>query len=81
MADLQNEIKNDKRVTISKLLKHFEIELAEQGFMRANHYTIVNTKYIIDFQGGLNHTITLTNDEKIRISRRKTHLFRNLFNN
>lgn len=37
---------NKKPIVISKILKHFESELNEFGFIRANNNTIVNLKYL-----------------------------------
>ncbi len=66
---------------ISKPLKYFETELSEKGFVRANHNTIVNCKNIMDYIKGHYNTIILTNNVKIKISRRKVHLFKDFFNN
>ncbi|MDR2651746.1 MAG: LytTR family transcriptional regulator DNA-binding domain-containing protein [Prevotellaceae bacterium] len=36
----------NEKFTCSKLLKHFELELADYGFIRINHNILVNAKFI-----------------------------------
>ncbi len=69
-------IKNED-IIISKLLKYFEIELAEKGFIRANHNTIVNLSKINSIQFGKKRRVTLNNGIEVNISRRKMYNFRN----
>lgn len=73
-------IENDD-VIVSKLLKYFEIELAEKGFIRANHNTIINLGKIDSIQSGKKRRVTLYNGIEVNISRRKMCNFRNDINN
>ena len=70
-------------VKISKLLKEFEIELENYGFIRVNHNSIVNAYHIISIDRGKNRLIILSNNMKVRISRRKLYKLNagNLTNN
>lgn len=68
-------------ITISKKLKHFEIELAEYGFIRVNHNSIINTKYILSIMGGCKRMVILANNNKVRISRRKMCYFMRIIEN
>ena len=72
---------NNEDITVSRLLKYFEIELAEYGFLRANRNTIVNAKNVSGFRNGSEGYIVLVNGEKIKISRRKMHVFKSYFSN
>ncbi|MDY0143477.1 MAG: LytTR family DNA-binding domain-containing protein [Bacteroidales bacterium] len=73
-------IKNEV-IIISKLLKIFEIELADKGFIRANHNTIVNLSKIDSIRSGKKRLVTLNNGIEVNISRRKMCNFRNNINN
>jgi DNA-binding LytR/AlgR family response regulator len=68
-------IKNED-IIISKLLKYFEIELAEYGFIRVNHNTIINMSKIVSIQSGKKRSVTLGNGIEVNISRRKMYNFR-----
>jgi len=70
-----------ENVTVSKLLKHFEMELIEYGFIRANHNTIVNISKIDTFQEGKKRRILLIKTVEIKISRRKMYIFKTIFEN
>lgn len=61
----------DTPIITSKLLKLYEIELAELGFIRANRNTLVNIKHIKHLECLDSNILTLINDEGIRISCRK----------
>lgn len=75
---------NNVNISVSKLLKHFESELAEFGFIRVNHNTIVNTMNIIDYcnncmKNKFIRKIVLINNVEINISRRKMHVLQDFF--
>ena len=61
---------------VAKLLKSFEMELAEYGFIRANHNTIVNPVHIIEMSEPPLRKLLLKNEFEVIISRRKMYLFR-----
>ena len=69
---------DNKTTTVSKLLKHFEIELSNLGFIRINRATIVNSKYIAMLRRGNRRKITLVNGVEVAISRRKLYQIREL---
>lgn len=72
----QSEI---KPISVSKLLKVFEVELEPFGFFRANRNTLVNLLNVSLFQGACKKIITLTDNQKVCVSFRKTsHLKRML---
>ncbi len=51
-----------------RLLKLYEIELAELGFFRANRNTLVNLKHVKCVECSKSNILTLITDEKIPIS-------------
>ncbi|MDR1543774.1 MAG: LytTR family transcriptional regulator [Prevotellaceae bacterium] len=65
-------------INVSKLLKEFELELAEVNFLRINRCTLVNLRYINTIKFGKNPTITLCNNLNFKISRRKLHFISEL---
>jgi two-component system, LytTR family, response regulator len=67
---------NSKQLTVSKLLKEFENDLADFGFVRANRSTIVNMAHVVRINTRGKRIIELTNNEIIHISRRRMFLFR-----
>lgn len=58
-------------VTTSKLLKLYEIELSELGFIRANRNTLINRKHIKCIERLDSNILTLITDEEIQVSCRK----------
>ncbi len=72
---------DSEKIVVSRLLKHFEIELAEYGFLRINRNTVVNGKNILNYRNGGEACVMLLNNEKIKISRRKLHLLKEYFKN
>jgi two-component system LytT family response regulator len=60
----------NEKITCSKLLKYFETELAIHGFIRIHHNTLVNAKYIKQLNSKQKE-LTLKNNTKLKISRRK----------
>ncbi len=72
---------DNKTITVSKLLKNFEIELIPYGFIRANHNALVNVNNIIEIQKGNKRYVVLSNKKEIKVSRRKLCLFKEIFNN
>jgi two-component system LytT family response regulator len=68
---------NSDVITVSKLLKKFEEELNEFGFVRANRSTLVNLNQVKIYVSGSIRTVELLNKVKIKISRRKVFLFKN----
>jgi two-component system LytT family response regulator len=68
-------------INVSKLLKHFENELTAYGFVRANHKTIVNPKYITAILPTICGKIIQINSSEIKVSRRKMLLFKYHSNN
>jgi len=68
---------NQETISVSKLLKHFENELEEYGFLRANHNTIVNPKNMTGILSNNGETIVQINNLEIKVSRRKKFLFNN----
>lgn len=67
---------DNQDITISKLLKEFELELKEYGFLRINHNTVINSRHISSIEGGKRRVITLLDDFQFKISRRKLFQFK-----
>ena len=61
---------------VSRLLKSFETELADYGFLRANRSIIVNLAHVEGYRSGKNRSLELVNDIKVNISRRRVYIFR-----
>jgi two-component system LytT family response regulator len=70
---------NEKRISVSKLLKDFETELIPYGFFRVNRNTLVNLKHIYSFQNGCKRLITMVDGNKIIVSFRKISQFKKNF--
>lgn len=76
-------IHNEENKIISrqtKLLKNYEAELKQNGFVRINRQTILNKDFIkqIDLK---TRELILTNDKKMTISRRELIILRKDFEN
>jgi two-component system LytT family response regulator len=71
-----------EKITVSKLLKNFEMELEDFGFVRANRSFLINMAYVKKFLGGTKRIVELTNGEVICVSRRNVFKFKDylLFN-
>jgi len=72
---------NDKPIVVSKLLKLFENELIEHGFIRANNNTVVNPRHIKGIYTTSCGKNVEINNIHIKISRRRLFLFKNLTKN
>ncbi len=66
---------NNSDFVISKILKHFERELLNFAFLRANNNTIVNMMHVKEIQSSPKRSMLLTNNIEVKISRRKLYLF------
>lgn len=62
---------------VTKLLKEFEYELTDFGFIRVNRSTIVNMAHVSKISNKGKRLIELANNEIVPISRRRMFLFRN----
>ena len=69
---------NKTSVAIAKLLKDFEDELTQFGFLRVNHYTLINVRHINTLKICKQQRVVFINDVEIKISRRKLHLLKEL---
>lgn len=67
---------NFRTFKVAKILKKFEEELKDFGFIRANHNTIVNAKHIHTIHGTKKRKLILINDIEVTISRRKYYQFK-----
>lgn len=61
---------NGEKVVVSKLLKDFEAELEQYGFIRTNRNAIINHRYIKRYERGGNRTVYLRNNITLKASRR-----------
>ncbi len=60
---------------ISKNLKDFESLLAESGFCRVHHSSLINLKHVQKYVKGEGGYVILTDDYPVDISRRKKEVF------
>jgi len=67
---------NNKRIIVAKLLKHFEYELGEYGFIRSNHSTLINSRYISALKISKQRRIIIIKENEIHISRRKFYILK-----
>lgn len=65
-------------ITVSKLLKYFEEELAPLGFVRANHNTLVNIHRIEAVRTFKGIKYIHIGSATIKVSRRKICLFKSI---
>lgn len=70
--------KQNAPISVSKLLKEFEEELTDYGFLRVSNNTIVNIRYIKTIITTPQRELILTNNERVKISRRKICYFREM---
>jgi two-component system LytT family response regulator len=71
---------NNTTIDVAHLLKQFEEELSKYGFLRANHHTLVNIRYINTITIEKQRIIIYINKVEIEISRRKFYLFKEFLN-
>ena len=74
-------IDQEKPVITGKLLKLFEHELSELGFVRANRNILVNTKHIEKIECVKERILTLVNHETIQASFRQITKIKQFMNN
>jgi two-component system LytT family response regulator len=73
-------INEKQKFFVTKLLKEFENELADKGFIRVNHNAIANIRCIISFNKK-NRYITFLNNEQCCVSVRKIKNIKDFFIN
>jgi two-component system LytT family response regulator len=66
---------HQKKKLISKNLKDFESFLAESGFCRVHHSSLINLKHIQKYIKGEGGYVILTDNHHVDISRRKKEVF------
>ena len=62
---------DDKKITVSKTLKEFEIILPETDFCRIHHATLVNLAHITKYVKGEGGYVMVTGRRHLDVSRRK----------
>ena len=73
---------DDSEITVSHLLKEYEEELVEYGFVRINRNNLVNLNHIKSFFRKNNKpTIIMSNNEQLIVSRRNLHKLLELLKN
>ncbi|NER17266.1 LytR/AlgR family response regulator transcription factor [Spongiivirga citrea] len=68
-------IANDKKLTVSKTLKEFEIILPETKFCRIHHGTLVNIEHVSKYIKGEGGYVIVSNGQHLNVSRRKKESF------
>lgn len=61
---------SDEKITVAKLLKYFEEDLTNEGFVRINRNILVNCRHIKSYEKGGNRIITMNNKDQLKASRR-----------
>lgn len=64
-------LKDGRKVMASRSLGEFEIQLSSNKFFRIHHSTLINLKYIKEFQRFDGGYIVMDNDIKLEVSQRK----------
>jgi two-component system LytT family response regulator len=65
-----NFINNEKPITVVKLLKAFEEDLSDYGFIRISRDKIVNKLHVVSIEDSKNRKIVVKGCENMTISRR-----------
>lgn len=68
-------LKNTEKITVSKVLKDYEEILPEERFMRIHKSSIVNLKYVKEYNNKNGLVLSLLNGENIVVSRRRASDF------
>lgn len=68
-------LKNAEKITVSKVLKDYEEILPEERFVRIHKSSIVNLKYVKEYNTKNGLVLALTNGESIMVSRRRASDF------
>lgn len=68
-------LKNAEKITVSKVLKDYEEILPEARFVRIHKSSIVNLKYVKEYNNKNGLTLLLSNGENIVVSRRRASDF------
>jgi len=66
---------DDKKITVSKTLKEFEIILPKSDFCRIHHATLVNLNHITKYVKGNGGYVLVTGRRHLDVSRRKKDAF------
>lgn len=70
-------LKNGESILVSKPLIDFELMLAESGFFRVHHASLVNMNHIQKYIKGDGGYVVLTENHNVDVSRRKREAFLN----
>mgnify|MGYP003582874867 FL=1 len=68
-------LKNTEKITVSKVLKDYEEILPEDRFVRIHKSSIVNLKYVKEYNNKNGLMLSLSNGESIVVSRRRASDF------
>lgn len=65
-------LKNNEKITVSRVLKEYEELLPASKFLRIHKSTIVNFNYILEYSSRNGLQVTLVNGDSFSVSRRRT---------
>lgn len=68
-------LKTGEKITVSKVLKDYEEILPEERFMRIHKSSIVNLKYVKEYNNKNGLVLSLSNGENVVVSRRRASDF------
>jgi two-component system LytT family response regulator len=71
-------LEDGKKITVSKVLKHFENMLGQHGFARIHRSHLINSAWIQRYHTGRGE-ISMKNNDRITVSRRKRRTIKNDF--
>jgi len=64
-------LKSKKSISVSKLLREFEMQLNDFKFLRVNRNTIVNLRNVLYIKTGADTILCLVNNEEVKVSSRR----------
>ena len=71
---------NDKKITVSKMLKDFENILPENDFCRIHHGSLINMAHVVKYVRGEGGYVVMTGGGHLDVSRRKKDGFIQMLN-
>lgn len=66
---------NKKQVVTSKTIKEYEYLLADNFFVRVHRSYLINLRHVKEYRRGEEGSITMTNGQEIKVSKRKKEHF------
>lgn len=68
-------LKNNEKITVSKVLKDYEEILSDFSFFRIHKSTLINLEYLKEYSSKTGLKVIMTNGEEFQVSRRRISEF------